>query len=82
MSNKLSASSVRFPKLLNTGGVTENVEISLEALRKANIGFKGASRGLFSLKRCLQGQVDGKHYIEAEKIQVIAGEEFFTRFTI
>jgi hypothetical protein len=80
MSNKLSASSVRCPKLLDMGVVTENVEISLEALRKADICFKAASPGLFSSKRCLRIQVNGKHYPEVENVQVIAEEEFFTLF--
>jgi hypothetical protein len=60
--------------------VTENVEISLEALRKGDIGFKAASRCLFSSKRCLQRQVDGKNYIEVENVQVIAEEELFHPF--
>jgi hypothetical protein len=62
------------------GGVTENVEISLEVLRKSDIGFKAASRGLFSSKRCLRIQVNGKHYTEVENVQVIAEEEFFHTF--
>jgi hypothetical protein len=36
--------------MLNVGGVAENMEITLEALRKGDIGLKGASHVLSSSK--------------------------------
>ena len=81
LGNKLSASIVRCQNLLNVGGVAENMEIALdEALRKGDVGLKGASRVLSSSKRCLQRHVDGKNYIAVEHIQVIAEVELISRF--
>jgi hypothetical protein len=62
------------------GGVAENMEIALEALRKGDIGLKTASHVLSSSKRCLQRHVDGKKYISVENIQVIAEEELVKPF--
>ena len=80
LSNKLSASIVRCQNLLNMGGVTENMEIALEALRRCDIGLKAASCFLSSSKRCLQRHVDGENYIAVENIQVIAEEEMVKPF--